>query len=105
MALNTFSDKKPIQYFKIYLIVSTTLGGLLMYSTMGNDLQYYSPFTLVMLIWHIMTIIGICSKYKWGFYLFKFYLIVLYIGFPIGTYIAKRYFDYIKEHEIERRYA
>ncbi|WP_018293851.1 hypothetical protein [Mariprofundus ferrooxydans] len=61
-------------------------------------------FVLIVGFWNTITGIGIVARYRWGFYLFKFYLCVLYIGFPIGTYVAKKYFEYIKEHSIEKYY-
>jgi len=36
-----------------------------------------------------------------GFRMFKGYLYLLYVGFPIGTYIAHETLKYIKENRIE----
>jgi len=103
--INTFNDHKPIQYFLIVLILAVFLGALMCLITINDDLSFYSPFTLLMLIWHAVTAIGMMSKYKWGLYLFKFYLYVLYIGFPIGTYIARKYLSYMENHEIEKCFS
>jgi hypothetical protein len=104
MIINTFYNHKPIQYFIYYLFFSVIAGGLLCFFTQGTELSYCSNFTAIMLIWHLTTAISMLLKYRVGFYLFKLYLYILYIGFPIGTYVAKWFFAYIREHEIEKAY-
>jgi len=104
MNVNTFNNDRPIRWFMIVLFASVAIGVLMCVATIDHEYPYFNAFTLSMIIWHAITAIGIMTKYKWGFYLFKFYLCVLYIGFPIGTYVAKKYLEYIKEHAIESYY-
>jgi len=94
---------KPIKTFGIVLI-TIGIAGCLTILTKWEDPEIFTSawvFIALMTMWHLVTGIGILVRKKWGFYLLKLYLYVLYLGIPIGTLLAKRILRYIKENEIE----
>ncbi len=50
--------------------------------------------------WYILTAIGILSRQRWGYYLFKLFLYILFVAFPIGTFISYKSLAYIKSNNI-----
>ena len=58
-------------------------------------------FILVTTSWHLITGLGVILQKMWGYYLLKFYLYVLLLAIPIGTYIAWKSLTYLRENEIE----
>ncbi len=102
--MNFSEDFKPILIFAFVLIASSIIG-VVMFIDLINDPSFdkdFSIFLFVMVAWHILTGIGIVVQRFWGLVLFKFYLYVLYIGFPIGTYIARKTLRYMRENKIEK---
>ena len=59
-------------------------------------------FVIFTSLFHIILGIGILLKKNWGFVFFKAYLKLLYLGFPIGTYISKKTFEYMDEYNIKK---
>jgi hypothetical protein len=55
--------------------------------------------------WYLITGIGILSQKRWGYYLFKVFLYVLLLAFPIGTLIAYKSLSYIKRNNIKELYC
>ncbi len=97
---------KPIFYFS-YVLIGSAIIGIFMFFNLRADPEFdnfFSIFVLVLTLWNLITGLGILSKQKWGFWLFKIYLYVLYAGIPIGTVISKKFFAYIKDKNIERYY-
>lgn len=58
-------------------------------------------FMMTIATWFMLTGIGILLKKPWGFYLLKSVLYLLYIGWPLGTMLAKWILKYIKDNEIK----
>jgi hypothetical protein len=81
------------------LLVATGLIGFLFYFEYLTDSRF-SWFILVMPAWHLITGLGVVLQKAWGYYLLKFYLYVLLLAVPIGTYVAWKSLMYIREHDI-----
>ncbi len=94
---------KPIQTFGISLLFIGA-AGVFIYFLMHNSPNFVSPFKvffICMVAWHLLTGVGIIIRKIWGFYLLKFYLYILMLGFPIGTKTAKKMFKYMEENQIK----
>lgn len=95
---------KPIRNFGFFL---TTIGlcGFLVLFTNLTDVKYIIvvwTFIGLVSLFHLVTGVGVIFKQKRVFPIFKAYLNLLYLGFPIGTYIARATLRYIDENNIER---
>lgn len=104
--MNSLNEAKPIIYFSYILIISAIIG-IPMSISLQSDPNFdnsFSTFLIILALWNLITGIGILTKKKFGFQVFKIYLYILYIGFPIGTIISKKLFEYIKENNVERFY-
>ena len=55
----------------------------------------------VISLWYLITGIGLLARKPWGYYLFKFFLYVLLLAFPIGTIVSYKSLSYIKRHGIK----
>jgi hypothetical protein len=94
---------RPLRYFAYFFIVI----GLLGFVTLVLDLceTKYLPvvwtFVGSVSLFHLLLGMGVLFRKKWGFTIFKGYLYLLYIGFPIGTYIGYKTLKYIDENRIE----
>ncbi len=93
-------------FLKIYGY-SLILLALLSYLCTAN-VSYYITFSyflfyggIVISTWYLVTGIGILVKGKWGYYLFKVFLYVLLVSFPIGTLISYFSLKYIKKNNIK----
>jgi len=58
-------------------------------------------FVIVVSIWDFVTGIGMIKLTRWGYYLFKIFLYLLLISFPIGTIISYRTLSYMKRNNIK----
>ena len=58
-------------------------------------------FGITVSLWYLMTGIGILTRKKWGYYLFKSFLYILILAFPIGTIISYKSLAYMKENAIK----
>jgi hypothetical protein len=61
--------------------------------------HYY--FVIPMSAWYLLTAIGLLIRKQWGYYLFKFFLYVLFLAFPIGTIVSYKSLTYIKRNDIK----
>ncbi|MCK4828752.1 hypothetical protein KA005_74160 [bacterium] len=94
---------KPIRTFG-YIITAIGIFGAFLLLAEWNDPNFtltFKLFSIFMTVWHLLTGLGILLRISWGFYLLKFYLYVLMLGIPIGTLIAKKILDYMRDNEIE----
>jgi len=48
--------------------------------------------------------LGVLYRTRWGYYLFKLFLYLLLLGFPIGTFISYKALSYMKRHRIETHF-
>jgi hypothetical protein len=62
----------------------------------------FRELIIIVTAWNLLTGLGIIFRTTWGYYLFKIYLYIMFICFPIGTYIAYKSLNYLKENQIER---
>jgi uncharacterized membrane protein YfcA len=91
---------KPVQNAGIFF-VAVAIFGFVFHKDSLNE-PGFRWFIIIMTVWHLFTGLGILFKRIWGYYLLKFYLYVIVLGIPIGTWISMRSLKYIKENEIKR---
>jgi hypothetical protein len=65
------------------------------------DVHEFVMFFVLTSGWYLTTGIGILLRRKWGYFLFKFFLYIFLLGFPIGTFIAYKSLKYIKRNDIK----
>lgn len=94
---------KPIRTFGLVLTVAGIFGIFALLAELNAPKLDMGGiiFLIIMTTWHLISGIGILLRRKWGFILMKLYLYILYLGFPLGTLLAKRILSYTKENEIE----
>jgi hypothetical protein len=93
---------KPIKMFG-YVLIGASISVVLFTSWLVH--QGLSPlfyFTAVVTTWYFLTGIGIIKLTKWGYYLFKFFLVTLFVAFPIGTFISYVTLSYMKKNDIKK---
>lgn len=94
---------RPLRYFAYFFIAIAFLGFVTLFLEL-TEVEYlpvvWTFFGLVS-IFHLVLGIGVLFRRRWAFTIFKGYLYLLYIGFPIGTYIAHETLKYINENGIE----
>ena len=83
------------------LCITTAVCGLLVFFITRAQGPEFSVFISVIVIWHLLTGVGIWLRTAWGFSLIKFYLYCLLLGFPIGTFIAKRVLSHIRDNNLQ----
>lgn len=58
-------------------------------------------FGIIVTFWYLVTGIGVLMRQRWGYYLFKLFLYVLFLAFPVGTYISYKSLVYIKTNNVK----
>jgi len=58
-------------------------------------------FIAMISTWYLLTGFGIILRKPWGYYLLKSVLYALYVGWPLGTMLAKWVLEYITKNEIK----
>jgi len=95
---------KPIRNLGLFIGLIGILG-FLFHLAFIRDPQYTLGFQIFVVFFSIFyTLIGwnIVSRNRWGFKSLKFILYLLYPGFPLGYFFAKKTFKYIEHYNIER---
>jgi hypothetical protein len=95
---------KPIKIFG-YCVIMMGVVGILMHFILQQDDRYtveFMYFTLIVSFFHFFVGVGIISKNYWGYFFFKFYLYLLSIGFPVGTYVAIKMLKYIEKYDVKK---
>ncbi|MCW7753293.1 hypothetical protein OOT00_04750 [Desulfobotulus sp. H1] len=96
---------KPIIFFGYFLIL---MGGASMFVFVIEyrffEYLFLKYFCFIVSIFHLFVGLGIIFKEKWGYYLFKLYLYLIAVGFPIGTLIGLKMLKYINDNNIKSRY-
>ena len=64
----------------------------------------FKIFVLVFFLLHALIGVGLTSRSLWGFYFFKYYLYVLYIAFPIGTFIAHKSLKLLEDKNYKKMF-
>lgn len=95
-----------MRFLKIYayILIASSIGcvyTLYVSAYFEKRPWYYNYFGISMLIWYLITGIGILMRKMWGYYLFKLFLYVLLLGFPIMTYISYKSLQYTKKNNIK----
>jgi len=101
---------KKIRFIKIfgYILIFLFVGclfTLFISSSIERRPFYNNYFGISISLWYLITGIGIITHQKWGYYLFKFFLYVLFLAFPIGTVIAYKSLAYIKRNDIKNLFG
>jgi len=55
-------------------------------------------------VWNLVAGIGILFRRKWGYYLLKFVVYILFLSFPIGTVISYSSLKYMKKNNVKELY-
>jgi hypothetical protein len=58
-------------------------------------------FIISMAFWVIITGLGVIKFTKWGYYLLKIFLYLLFICFPIGTFVSYKTLKYINKNNVK----
>ncbi len=65
------------------------------------DVNEFVTFFVLIGGWYLITGIAILLRRKWGYFFFKFFLYILLLGFPLGTFIAYKSLKYLKRYDIK----
>ena len=95
-----------LRIYGIVLIILFVLSllSILHYSSIEGYPKTNQYIGVIISLWYLITGIGILSLKKLGYFLFKFFLFVLFLAFPIGTIISYKSLKYIKENNIKNFY-
>ena len=65
--------------------------------------EFYFPLTMLVLylLFYLLAGVGVLASTRWGYRLFKFFLWVLFFGFPVGTIISYVTLSYMRKHQIQ----
>ncbi len=94
----------PIRNFGYFFVIIAFLGFFILIFKL-SDVKY------LLIVWvfvgsvsffHLLLGTGIVLRKKWSFPIFKAYLHLLYLGFPVGTYLARATLNYIDKYKIEQ---
>lgn len=101
--------EQNLRFTKVYgyVLISffiITVASLYIYLSAELSPIHHRYIGIVIAIWYLVTGIGILSMRRWGYYLFKFFLYILFLAFPIGTIISYRSLKYIKDNNIRDLY-
>lgn len=95
---------RPIKTFGYFLIGIGSLGFIALFTVL-RDVDFNTVVSILVVViacYHILLGIGIILRSRMIFRLFRGYLNILYLGFPIGTYLSRHTLRYIDENRIER---
>lgn len=95
---------KPIKNFGYFFLIIGLCGFLVLLSKL-RDIDHIVEVWLfigAISLFHFLLGVGIIKKSRLGFGVFKSYLRLMYVAFPIGTYLSKRTLEYIEKNNIER---
>lgn len=98
---------KPIRNFGLLIIV-VGVAGLLCFVVFYNDPDFYlgsKIFIAVASTFNIFMGYNIVSRNKLGFKSLKICLYLIYPGFPLGYFYAKKLLYYIKTNNIQEFYS
>ncbi len=63
----------------------------------------YFPLAMdgLLFLFYLLPGVGVLTSRRWGYRLFKFFLWVLFFGFPVGTIISYVTLSYMRKHQIQ----
>ena len=94
----------PIRNFGVILLI-VGIAGLFCFAAFFNDPEFYilmKIFTFMVSAFHIFMGYNIVSRNRYGFKCLKFCLYLLSLSFPVGSFYAKKAFEYIEDNNIEK---
>ena len=94
---------RPIRNFGYFFVALATLGLLILFLKLTDveHLLLVWAFVGSVCLFHLLLGVGILLRKRSAFIMFKGYLHLLYLGFPVGTYLARETLKYIDENRIE----
>ena len=98
---------KPIRNFGLLIIV-VGVAGLSCLVAFYNDPDFYfggKIFIAIVSTFNLFMGYNIVSRNRLGFKSLKIYLYLIYPGFPLGYFYAKKLLDYIKTNNIQEFYS
>jgi hypothetical protein len=98
---------KPVIIFGYCLILMGFIVMAMHLSSLKNDSHAtsFTSFAVAVSLFHFFIGLGVISKKKWGYYCFRFYLYLLSVGFPIGTFIGLKMLKYIDNNNVKKFYV
>jgi len=84
-----FSSTSPAYFFNFYEARSHSA----LYFLIGIHLFY------------LLTGIGVILRARWGYFLFKLFLYLTILAFPIGTIISYYTLSYMRRHRLEQYFG
>jgi hypothetical protein len=99
-----FQIFRPIRNLGLFFGVLGAVG-IALHLAFLKDPQYSIGFQIfVVFVSVVYLVIGwnIVARNRWGFRSLKLILYLLYPGFPLGYYFARRTLKYIEEYNIDR---
>jgi len=95
-----------IRFLRIYAFVLVALAVLGLWvlhiaSRSGRLSSLHDYCVMGVLVYYLVTAVGLLRRNIWGYYLFKFFLYLLIISFPIGTFIAYKSLRYMRESDVK----
>jgi|GEM_PF-1466508 len=94
------------RFVKIYgYVLIIFFGGCLYTVYVTSQIQdrpiYSFYFGNIISLWYFITGVGLLARRIWGYYLFKVFLYLLFLAFPIGTIISYKSLQYMKRNDIK----
>lgn len=93
------------QIFGIALVAFSLVSGFIfipvnLYENVKPSNVYYITIFVVHL-YYFLTGLGVLMLRKWGYILFKSFLYLLFICFPVGTFISYKTLSHMKKNNIK----
>ena len=95
---------KPIRNFGL-LILAVGVAGLFCLAAFFNDPDFFIEAQILIIAvsaFNLFMGYNIVSRNRFGYKSLKIYLYLIYPGFPLGYFFAKKSFEYIETNSIEK---
>jgi len=97
--------ERKIRFIKIFgygliILFVGCLYTIFVSSSIDKYPVFWNYFGITISLWYLITGVGILARTKWGYYLLKGFLYLLFLAFPIGTIISYSSLRYIKKENI-----
>ena len=102
-----FTPTKTIRFILYYFFTACFIG-LLLHFLLISDTDYTIEFEIFVILFttiHGVIGLGILIRKRWGFWLFQWYLSMLYIAFPIGTYLSFKIKKHINKINLQKYFT
>ncbi len=108
------SEIKPIVIFGAVIIVFTLFSMFFFFSPKSPAyiFSFYNErpqsvlhFIIAVNLFYFLTGVGVILRMKWGYFLFKVFLYLMFLAFPIGTVISYVTLSYMKRHKIKTHFG